>query len=110
MSGMMMSSRRRSGRRKRADFAATAGAACSSWVFRSSTTLSAMASSGGCRGFLRGPFGNGIFQILFGAREFADHALDGRNVEPLEHGSHHVLAKLGQPVHQRPRERGEMQP
>ena len=30
-------------------------------------------------------------------------------IEALEHGSHHVLAKLGEPVHQRPRERGQMQ-
>ena len=31
------------------------------------------------------------------------------DVETLEHGSHHVLAKLGEPVHQRPRERREME-
>ena len=29
--------------------------------------------------------------------------------KPFEHGPHHVLAELGEPVHQRARERGEMQ-
>src|SRR5256885_6107431 len=105
----MMSSSRRSSARERAGFTATAGAACSSCVFLSSTTLSAMAFSGGRRGLLRGPFGNGVLQILFGARQFADHALDRGNVEPLKHGSHHVLPKFGKPVHQWPSERREMQ-
>ncbi len=30
-------------------------------------------------------------------------------VQPLEHRSHHVVAQLGEPVHQRTRQRGEMQ-
>src|SRR5436190_24320457 len=105
---MMTSSIRRSDTRERAGFVATAGGACSSCVFLSSTTLSAMASSGGRRGFRRGFPGDGVLQILFGAREFADHALDRGNIEPLEYGSHHVLPKLGKPVHQRARERRQM--
>src|SRR4051812_25375521 len=105
---MMMSSSRRSSARERTGFTATTAAACSSCGFLSSTTLSAMTSSGGRRGFLRGFLGDGVFQILFGTGEFADHALDRGDVEPLKHGSHHVLPKLGKPVHQRPGERRQM--
>src|SRR5947209_13569396 len=87
----------------------TGAVAVSSCVFLSSTTLSAMASSGGGRGFLRGSPRNRGLEIFFRVRELADHALDGVGVEPLKHRAHHVLAKLGEPVHQRTCQRGEVQ-
>ena len=47
--------------------------------------------------------------LSFRVRELADHALDRLGVEPLKHGPHHVLTELGEPVHQRARERRQME-
>ena len=53
---------------------------------------------------------NRVLEVFLRVREFQDHPLDRGEIETGEHGLHHVLAELGEPVHQRPRLGREIEP